>query len=183
MTITHFHQRHNQAGEFHGTFILRECIRIFTHIFTPAMLRLGVCQITALHSRRESEMRKKVTVPWVTSLWTFIRDLLLHSAVSQRPCLGCFQWYYWCITDVSFILLCLLICCKWDRIRGIFFFISNLWVTYEWRAHAHFPNDPVVHVWDHRTIHFFKWFLVWRHLTCNIFFLLFCTSPKSSYNA
>lgn len=96
------------------------------------MLRLGVCfkdYSVELASRIRNE--EKVTVPWVTSLWTFIWDLLLHSAVSQRPWLGWFQWYYWCITDVSFILLCLLIRCKWVCIRGIFFKLSfEFWVTW-----------------------------------------------------
>lgn len=109
----------------------------------------------ALASRIRNE--KKVTVSWVTSPWTVIRDLLLHSAVSQRPRLGRFQWYYWCISDVSFILLCLLICCKWDCIRGIFFFklirISHmsdkcmhtfqmiLWYMYETTAQSSFFYD------------------------------------------
>lgn len=120
----------------------------------------------ALASRIRNE--KKVTVSWVTSPWTVIRDLLLHSAVSQRPRLGRFQWYYWCISDVSFILLCLLICCKWDCIRGIFFYLNlfefRIWVISACTL-SRWPCGTCMRP-PHNLLFLWLWILVWIHLIC-----------------
>lgn len=175
--LTHFTHTHkkNQAGQLMALLFSGSAFGLTQTTLTPAMLQLGVCfilRITALHLHRESEMRKRSQVHESQVDEHLFKTCCCTLLWAKGPDWAAFSG----INDVSFILLCLLICCKWVCIRGIFFyFIFNYHLNFQphdWWVHAHFPNDPVVHVWDHRTILFLWLWILVKPYVCFFFFSL-----------
>lgn len=193
-TITHTHIE--ETIESDGTFILRECIWTYTHTRTHRLFSLlQRCDLVSVWSQRRARVQ--------TQKWE--KRSQCHESHSPETCCCTLLWAkgrdraaFSGITDV--LLICIfypcvpffLICCKWDYIRGIFFFSfpisSRIWVS----ACTLFFDDPVVHVWDHRTIfsffffmniHFIHVYEYTLYVLSFVFVVRVVVPPKSSYSA